>query len=273
MTERYSRNEALFGTAGQERIAATKVAIVGLGGLGSHVAQQLAHLGVLDYALIDFDTVSESNLNRLIGATEADVRDETLKTTVAERLVHSIQPSAAIEPINAPVVAAEEAIKRADVVFGCVDRDIHRLEITRIAATYAKPYIDSATDVINEDAELVYGGRVIYSDGTRCPVCLPEVLDQEQIRLDRLSPEHLEAHRRIYGIDRDLLKGTGPAVVSINGVVASLAVTEFMVAVTGLREPATQLIYRAERGIVRRSTDQPSPDCYYCTGLWESGLH
>jgi molybdopterin/thiamine biosynthesis adenylyltransferase len=42
---RYSRNIALFGEEGQRKIAATAVAVVGLGGLGSHVAQQLAYLG------------------------------------------------------------------------------------------------------------------------------------------------------------------------------------------------------------------------------------
>lgn len=268
MSQRYSRNEALFGAEGQERIAGTKVAIVGLGGLGSHIAQQLAYLGVVDFALVDFDVVDESNLNRLIGATEADVVNETPKVAVAERLIRAVQPSASINVATRPVAESEDAIARADVVFGAVDRDIHRLEITRIAAGHAKVYIDAATDVEGEGDDLVYGGRVIYCDGTRCLVCLPDVLDQESIREDRLSPELLDAHRRIYGIAADVLDGTGPAVVSINGVIASISVTEFMVAVTGLRAPQAQLTYRAETGVVRRSVDQPSSDCYYCAGLW-----
>lgn len=64
----------------------------------------------------------------------------------------------------------------------------------------------------------------------------------------------------------------GPSVVSMNGVVASLAVTEFMVGVTGLRRPAPHLTYRGDRAVVRASTDQPEADCYYCTQLWGSGL-
>ena len=55
--------------------------------------------------------------------------------------------------------------------------------------------------------------------------------------------------------------------VSINAVVASLAVTEFMVLVTGLRESSAQLTYRADVGIVRKSVDIPGPGCYYCSGL------
>jgi len=236
---RYSRNEALFGADGQAKIAATKIAIIGLGGLGSHVAQQLAYLGVRDYALVDFDIVTESSLNRLVGAVDADVAAETKKIAVAERTIKAVKPDATVVAIDGKVADAgtEAAISRADVVFGCLDRDIHRLELTDLC-------------------------------GTRCLVCLPEILNQDEIARDRMSPEQREADRRIYGVDREALAGTGPAVVSINGVVASLAVTEFMVYVTGLREPAAQLTYRGERGIVTKSLDDPEPTCYYCTRLW-----
>lgn len=267
---RYSRNEALFGTEGQTKIATTKVAIVGLGGLGSHVAQQLAYLGVRDYALVDFDIVTESSLNRLIGAVDADAAAETKKIAVAERTIKAVNPDATVVGIDGKVADAETeaAISQADVVFGCLDRDIRRLELTELCARYAKPYFDLATDTGGGGEDLVYGGRVIFCDGTRCLVCLPEVLNQDEIARDRMSPEQREADRRIYGVDRDALAGTGPAVVSINGVVASLAVTEFMVYVTGLREPAAQLTYRGERGIVTKSLDHPEPTCYYCTRLW-----
>lgn len=267
---RYSRNEGLFGAEGQEKIAATKVALIGLGGLGSHVAQQLAYLGVADYALVDFDVVTDSSLNRLVGAVDADVAAETKKIAVAERTIKAVNPDAAVVFIDGKVAdaGAEAAIARADVVFSCLDRDIHRLELTELCARYAKPSVDLATDTGGEGEELVYGGRVVFSDGTRCLVCLPEVLNQDEIARDRKSPEQREADSRIYGVDRDALAGAGPAVVSLNGVVASLAVTEFMVYITGLREPAPQLIYRGDRGIVTKSIDQPQPGCYYCTGLW-----
>ena len=71
--------------------------------------------------------------------------------------------------------------------------------------------------------------------------------------------------RRIYGIPLEALDETGPSVVSINGVVASLAVTEFLVMTTGLREPNRLLSYRAERGIVNASQDAPRSGCPYCT--------
>lgn len=109
-------------------------------------------------------------------------------------------------------------------------------------------------------------------DGTRCLSCLPDVLNQEQISRDAMSDDLRAADDRIYGVDRALLAGTGPSVVSVNGVVASLAVTEFMVLRTGLRPAVGQLTYRGDIGGVTMSLDRPSPGCWYCTELWGKDL-
>lgn len=268
--ERYSRNIALFGEEGQAKIRAVRVAVVGLGGLGSHVVQQLAYLGVEEYGLVDFDVVTESSLNRLIGSVPADAATGTKKIVVAERVIRAVQPDARIESVDARLTdrAAVAVITGADVVFGCLDRDVHRLELMELCYRNAKPYFDLASDVVPDRDELRYGGRVVFCNGSRCLVCL-DVLNQEEMSRDRMDAAQRDEDRRIYGVDRDALARFGPAVVSLNGVVASLAVTEFMVYVTGLREPAGQLIYVAEQGGVRLSKDQPE-DCYYCTSLWGS---
>jgi hypothetical protein len=269
MSDRYSRNEGLFGAEGQRRIRETKVAIVGLGGLGSHVAQQLAHLGVENYGLVDFDIVTNSSLNRLVGAQEADVEGKTKKIAVAERMIKSIKADAAVHPEEARVTDAgvEAVIARADIVFGCLDRDLARLQLTELCARYGRTLFDLASDVNDEDDELRYGGRVVVCDSNRCLACLA-LLDQREMARDSMSPDQREAHDRIYGVRSSALGETGPMVVSINGAVASIAVTEFMALVTGLRAPLTNLQYYAERQVVRRSTDQPAPDCYYCKGIW-----
>jgi hypothetical protein len=59
--------------------------------------------------------------------------------------------------------------------------------------------------------------------------------------------------------------------VSINGVVASLAVTEFSVAVADLRRPHTLLTYRADLGRVTVTGDAAPPDCYYCQEVYGAG--
>jgi len=267
-TERYSRNRGLFGADGQRRIAATKVAIVGLGGLGSHVAQQLAYLGVADYGLVDFDVVTDSSLNRLAGAGDGDVATATKKIAVAERTITGIKPDATVRTADARVddPDAEPLIYGVDVVFGCLDRDLPRLQLTELCARYAKPLFDLASDVGGENDELWYGGRVLFCDGTRCVACLG-LLDQPEMARDSMSPDQREAHDHIYGIARTALENTGPMVVSINAAVASIAVTEFMALVTGLREPFAHLNYLAHEQVIRKSLDPPEPGCYYCTGI------
>lgn len=265
MTDRYSRNEALFGTAGQDKIRATKVAVVGIGGLGSHLVQQLAYLGTAVYGLVDPDIVTDSSLNRLIGAFDSDVQGQTPKVDVGKRLITAVSPRAIVDTAKAGVADAAclEIIRRADVVFGCLDRDLPRLQLIDLCAQFGHPLIDLATDVEGQGNEARYGGRIVVCDGDRCLVCL-NLLDQDEITRDSMSPTQREAHQEIYGIPTDALGGTGPMVVSINGAVASLAITEYMALVTGLRPPIPNLRYFAERQQIRRSTDIPSPGCYYC---------
>jgi molybdopterin/thiamine biosynthesis adenylyltransferase len=261
---RNSRNIALFGSEGQTRIARTKVTIVGLGGLGAPLAQDLAYLGVLNYQLVDGDLVTPSSLNRLKGATPTDLGAK--KVVVARRMIEAIQPTARVEDIDAWLLEAPpEAITDADVVFGCLDRDIHRVDLIKVCTEAGVPMFDLATDVVADGDALVYGGRVLWSGrGERCPYCM-DLLDQEAMRRDSLTPAQRDDYDKIYGVPKHQLADTGPSVVSINGVVASAAVTEFMVWVTGLRAPRTLLTYRADQGSMRISLDRPAAGCPYCS--------
>ncbi|MFY1651126.1 ThiF family adenylyltransferase [Solwaraspora sp. WMMB762] len=73
-TDSYDRPMRGVGPHTQHRLAELTVAVVGLGGVGSQVVQSLAHLGVGGLLLVDPDTVTATNLNRLVGAKPADVR-------------------------------------------------------------------------------------------------------------------------------------------------------------------------------------------------------
>jgi molybdopterin/thiamine biosynthesis adenylyltransferase len=269
---RYSRNEALFGAEGQEKLSRTKVAIVGLGGLGSHVVQQLAYLGVLEFVLVDDDIVTDSSLNRLIGAYDFDVNVQTPKVASAERLIKLVVPDARIRTLVSKVESVEvgPAIANVDVVFGCLDNDLPRLALTEVCARLAKPYFDLATDTETRP-EPTFGGRIAFCNGTGCLSCL-DMLDQDEMARDSMSPEHKAARDRTYGIPADALDQTGPAVVSVNGAVASLAVTEFMGFVTGIATPVPVLNYYGEKRLIRRSLDAARPNCLYCTELWGQGF-
>jgi len=269
---RFDRNVRLFGAAGQSKIEATHVAVAGVGGLGSHVVQQLAHLGVRKLSLIDSDVVEDSNLNRLIGAIPEDADQQRPKVEVARRVAQAIRPDAEIRMVFAPVDTPDaiQAVVTADIVFGCVDNDPARLLLTEITSRHGLAYIDLASDAGEDEGSVWYGGRIVVAhDGRRCLSCCGE-LDQRALALGSMTPEQRAANDAIYGIDRVLLGTAGPSVVSVNGVVASLAVTEFFALVTGLRAPVGQLAYYGHRGIVTTREDPRRIDCYYCSKLFGS---
>jgi molybdopterin-synthase adenylyltransferase len=267
--DRYDRQERLFGRLGQNRLARTRIGLVGLGGIGSHLAQQLAYLGVCAYVLIDPDRVTGSSLNRVVGAVQADAVDAALKVEVAERTIKAIQPQAIVHSYAAPLASEEarNALADRDVIIGGLDDDTARIELIKTCSAAATPFFDAATDVDTESEPIVWGGRVAFSGtGERCPSCL-DLLDQKAMQLAVMSPEQRAADKALYGVSGEALAGAGPAVVSINGVIASLVVTEFMAWRTRLRAPWPLLTYRG--GVVLRNLDEPRSGCPYCT-RWPS---
>jgi hypothetical protein len=94
------------------------------------------------------------------------------------------------------------------------------------------------------------------------------LLDLDEARRDIGGPAFERDHERIYGVRVAALAGGGPAVVSINGVIASLAVTEFLVWATGLRKPHRVLSYRGALGKVTVGKDPSKPDCIYCGSIF-----
>ena len=128
---KYDRQVRAFGPEGHDRIASSSVAIAGLGGIGSIVAQELAHLGVQDIVLIDDDRIEDSNLNRLVGATPGDVG--RLKVDVAAEQYLRVHPEARVTTVPAQIrdQVAIAAAANVDVLFGCVDTDSGRLNPER----------------------------------------------------------------------------------------------------------------------------------------------
>jgi molybdopterin-synthase adenylyltransferase len=266
--ERFDRQLLLFGEAGQRRIAEAYVTIVGNGGTGSHMAQQLAFLGVRKFGLIDADHATKSSRNRLIGMRPSDVAAKTPKVAIAERMIREIEPEAEINAVNDTFLSEAGAVEfaKASVIFGCVDRDGARLLLNEFACAYDRPYFDLATDTDKEDGRVTFGGRLmVRTGGDACVYCM-DLLDREAVKRDLTAPERREEEDAMYGVRRDSLGDRGPSVVALNGTLASLAVVEFMVFVTGVPRPPKRLLrYDGNRGVVIEPRDPPKADCPYCT--------
>ncbi len=272
MTDRFERQERLFGKEGQAKLTASRVAVVGVGGLGTHVVQQLALLGVGELALIDSEDLATTDRNRYIGARHDDPVPGTPKVVIGERIVKGIDPAIKVVTIPDSLVGEPgfAAVIAADYVFGCLDSEGARLVLTELCAAYAKPYIDLASDIMPGQPPS-YGGQVCVAwDGQGCLVCCG-LLDVAEAQAELAGVGDRRNREALYGVERAALGRSGPSVVSINGVVASLGVTEFVVGVTGLRAPQRVLTYRGQFGRVATSVDTPAPDCYYCKGIHGRG--
>lgn len=260
---RFDRSERLFGREGQDALRHTSVLVVGAGGLGSHVIQQLALYGVGTIVVADHEELSTSNRNRYVGAWHDDPIPGSPKVSIAKRLVEMIDPSITVHSIKTLFPSADSlaALKAAEYVIGCVDHDGIRFILNEACLAYGKPLFDLASDVPEPG---IYGGRVtvVWNNGF-CLHCR-EVLTPEDVRAFLSTDEILENEARVYGIDRNVLGEAGPSVASINGVVASLGLTEFMAGVTGMRSPYPHLEYRGHLGIVSKCADPISDDCFYC---------
>jgi len=263
--ERFDRSIRFFGKEGQEHISSSHVAVVGIGGVGTHVVQQLALLGVRNLTLIDDEELAPTNLNRYVGVKYNDPIPGTLKVTLGYRMVKEINPNIHVELVPHSLVSEEafNAIIKADCVFGCLDNEGARLILNELCSAYALPYIDLASDILSGNS-IDYGGRVCIAwDGSGCIVC-HEVIDIAEAQLDLLSYDARRDRDTIYGIKKDVLAEVGPSVVSVNGVIASLAVSEFMLCVSKIREPRKLLTYNGKMGVVFSKKEEPAPGCYYC---------
>lgn len=267
---RFDRNIRLFGREGQEKLRNTCAVIVGVGGLGSHVTQQLSLLGVGKIVLIDDEEISISNKNRYVGAIHTDPVPGSKKVDVGARLIESIDPTISVLTICDSIVSkpAFHAIKKADYVFGCLDDDGARFVLNEISISYSKIYIDLASDVVGED----FGGRVVIkTHANNCLYCLGE-LDQQAIQLFLESPSDRKNRESVYGVDRTNLGVTGPSVVSVNGVIASLAVTEFMISCTGMGQPKNFINYDGRRARAAQRLSAKQQNCLYCHQWGIEGL-
>lgn len=224
----FDRSILAFGPAMQQALRKLHVAIVGCGGTGSSVAEQLVRLGVRNFTLIDSDTVSESNLTRLYGSTMKDIGQP--KVEVVGCHLRRIAPDTVCRTIQGMITiqAVAFALTSADLIFGCTDDNAGRLVLSRLSTYLLTPVIDmgillsSTEDGILSDID----GRItVLAPGSACLVCRDRI-DLQRAAAELMTPE--ERHRLQNEGYAPALGGTEPAVVAFTTAVAATAVAEML---------------------------------------------
>ncbi len=143
---RYNRQLVLrgFDFDGQEKLKAAKALIVGLGGLGCAAAPYLASAGVGQLTLLDFDTVSLSNLQRQILHRDSAIGQA--KVDSARQQLSQINPHIRLDAINQQLDDAQlaELIGQQDVVLDCTDNVATREQLNRLCHASKTPLVSGA---------------------------------------------------------------------------------------------------------------------------------
>jgi len=266
--ERFSRQILAFGDEGQKRIGGARVGIIGLGGIGSQIAQSLAYLGVEDFLVVDDDVVEESNMNRLVDAVLNDAKEKKLKVNVVERMIKQVNPNAKVVKYGLNLRNDEvlDALAAREYLFSCIDNDAARLIMTELSAMYEIPLIDAASEIHAEEGKVIeFGGRVVIArPGDFCCLCANQI-DTEIAKIELESPPEREFREKHgYGVGP---AAAAPAVISLNAIIGAIAVTEFLMLLTNIRPPNRMVTYKGMRGAVFVSTDEKKKDCVVCNSL------
>ena len=237
--ERYLR-QSFLGQDSDGLISRCTVGVIGLGGGGSHVVQQLAHVGFQNYVIYDDDVVEETNLNRLIGGKSFDVPAGTPKLHVAKTMIYGLQPQATVKGFSCKWQANPEPMRECQIVIGCVDGYQGRQELEAACRRYLMHYVDVGMDVHGTEPSVIGGQIVLSSPGGPCMWCM-----------GFLTQEKLSEEAALYGE-----AGGRPQVVWPNGVLASTAVglaVDLVTNWTRLRRSYAYLMYDGNQATIKES--------------------
>lgn len=282
---KYDRQARLFGDAGQAILGRAKIAIIGLGGVGSIIAELSAHLGVGKFVLIDPDRFELTNHPRVVGATRWDALPcllrpvlpvwarrgmssfATRKTLIAARVIRRPNPDARINIINRNVADPEaaRALLDCDYIFLAADTATARLIFNQVVNQYLIPGVQIgskiSTDKETGDISNVFSIVRPASSEHGCLWC-NELINPAHLQEEAQQEEERRAQRYL---DEDEVPT--PSVITLNAVGAAHAANDFLFYMTGLTSPDAARSYQLHLPAERRTVmniprrDSHCPEC------------
>lgn len=222
---------------GERTYAALKgliVGVVGCSGTGSPLIEQLVRLGVGKIVLIDPDTVEFKNLNRILHTTVANAKNHSPKVEVIERAIKEMGLGTRTEIYQANLyddIGILKSLAACDIVFGCMDSVDGRHLLNQLCSYYLLPYFDLGVKLEadgNGGIEKICGTVHYIQPGksslvTRGQYTMEDVRAAGQYKQNPAEYEKLIKEAYIKNVNVN-----NPAVISVNMLIASHAVNEFL---------------------------------------------
>ncbi len=273
-SDQFDRNIRAFGGEIQQVLGNLNIAVVGCGGTGSAVIEQLVRLGVRHLHLFDPDTLIAGNVTRVYGSYLNRVGKPKVDVIAAHVL--QIAPDAEVVTTQAKITleSAARQLLDADVIFGCTDDNAGRLVLSRVASYLLTPVIDCGVLLSSGPSGQLTGidGRVtVLAPGAACLVC------RDRIDLQRAAAEMLasgEYSQLVQEGYAPALLDAQPAVVTFTTQVASTSVSELLERLIHYGpEPApTEILLRSHEREMS-TNDQDPRERHYChPGAHKLGL-
>ena len=279
---RRQRQTLLLGSAGQDVLRQSKVGVIGAGGVGSLIIEQLARLGVGHIVAVDPDRIEESNFSRIVGSRETDFaptlsRSSLLwlrrlgeafrrtKVTIAKRLARQANRGGTFEAVCGSVLDPDVAVLLldCDFLFLAADTMQARFLYNAIVHQYLIPGFQVGAKAAADDGLFTsvfsVARRVLPDSGCLwCNGLIPPHRLQEE------SFTEGERQRQRYVDDPDVV---APSVITLNAVGAAFAANGFLFCMTGLGGAVDYdyLEANALNGEIRSIVAGRSEDCPECS--------
>lgn len=230
-----NRHILLFGEEMQSRISQLTIGIGSAGGLGMVVLELVMRLFPHRILIADFDHVSQSNLNRLLGSTYLDAKLKTSKAKLAVRHVLNFNPNQEILALEADFLEKEcqEQFRECDVFFSAFDRIGPRIAASQLCLVHGILLLDCGTGAVVENGQVKAAGGQVIKVGPDSGFCLAcsDIYDKNEAAADFMDTDELQREQ-----ERGYVRGANihaPQVYALNGLVASRAVWMFMRTIAG----------------------------------------
>lgn len=261
--EIFDRQIEAFGEKTQKILGRLHVGVVGAGGTGSSIIEQLTRLGVGEISIFDGDYFEKSNVNRVYGSKISD--NNRNKALIAGENSLKIGLDTKVN-IYKKFISEEYIAKKmrdCDVVFGCTDNHSSRGILVRLSTYYYIPVLDLAVKINSKEGEIsdVLGRLTLLYPNEACLFCRGRI-DVKKIRAESQNVTDYDQELRDgYAPE---LETRAPSVIPFTSMISSFAIGEFIHRITGFKGKeikSTEYLISFENNEIRKNKVKPIENC------------
>jgi molybdopterin/thiamine biosynthesis adenylyltransferase len=274
-TSFHDRAVRAFGPDLQPLLQSLTVGVVGAGGTGSSVTEQLIRLGIGHLVVADGQALERSNVSRVYGSQTDDVGIS--KAVLMGRLARHLGFNTRVDLIKWPITyqSAMKKFRDCDIIFGCTDDQWGRSLLSLFSIEYCVPVFDLGVKIDSKDGVIrsIPGRVTTLMPGLPCLYCRRQITPEGVAAelLQELAPEEANERRREGYIPE--LPDAEPAVIAFTTATAAVSISELLNRLTGFKGEgyqAGELLIRFDESAIKKPGAVQQPGCI-CTDATRIG--